>query len=545
MITSTNIKPTATILIIDDDRRRDQVYELFFTALSGDTRSNYLVIPLIAKNPSAAIQSLAAREPSLVVLDMMLNGEWAEKADQIYSALGKSKCPLSLLSQDFSAAAAIEKVNQVLDRLVENPKLGFWPYGSNFERHCRNTRTESIELTASALPSESFDIWNIVLATALKHDISWKPRVPGEVTFLHLTDTHFGISTPDYLNAVAISNGAKGVNNPGGAAALIADYLVWTGDITNFGLPREFDQAKQFALDIKDAKLLPKSSPISIVPGNHDLCWPLSLSSRMSLDDILIDSQAKSKVNPSATTDEKKHQRWNVKDTAVNPDLWRFGTQPYRDFYGDVVGELAPSTDIGFRWHTQWAHLGFAIFELPIEAHVVQSNTSTAKPPPFVSEEEFKKITISAIKSFQESSLKKNVCIIFLIHGRTPDQPTSGSVRWTELVDRIEESGHATIIFGGHEHAATHEPKGRRLTIIGVPHDSKQSSETNSLPGVGFIRVLGLGTPKLKCEITKVQQGTGDTDPSKWVQLPPKRFEIAAADPHPWAPVTVFSSSHS
>jgi hypothetical protein len=539
MNTNQHNKPIATVLVIDDDRGRDEVYKKFFGILSNHKDFRYHIKPNIPTTPSAATCALNSREPCLVVLDMMLNEEWGEQVDEIYIAMNRTQCPMGLLSVDFNSISASKSANKVFSKLKAVPKVGLWPYVEAIEKYCKG-------LTVGQPPKDlgpQISFWNNIFEDAMGHGKHWQPHSPGEVTFLHLTDTHFGNSTPDYLNAVAISNGAKGRNNSDGAAALIADYLLWTGDITNLGLPDEFEKAMVFAKDIVKAELLPKSSPIAIVPGNHDLCWPLSLSSRMAFEDIPNEPEAESAVPAHSTTKKVTHQRWVVKDTLVNPMLWRYGTQPFRDFYADLVGELAPTIEIGFRWHTEWAHLGFAVLELPIEAHVVQSNTSTEKPPPFVSNEEFKAITDSAIESFQELRLKREVCIVVLIQGRAPDQPESGAARWSELIDRIEEGGHATIVFGGHEHAATHITNGRRLTIIGAPHDPKQTIETDSLPGVGFIRLLGLGTSMLKCEVTKVQRGTGDIDPSKWVQLSSKRYEIAAADPHPWSKVTVFSSN--
>lgn len=532
-------KPDATVLIIDDDRARDEVYEAFFALLTNHKNFVYRIRPFIASTPSAAIKYLLAREPCLVVLDMMLDGIWGEQSDLIYEAMSRTQCPMGLLSLDFNDGAASKSANKVLAKLRSVPKLGFWPYATAIERYCKGPYASQAPVQ---LLDDPVSVWNLAFQEAQGHGKHWQPHSPGEITFLHLTDTHFGKSKPDYLEAFAVSNGAKGRNNSGGVPALVADYLIWTGDITNRGLPSEYSEARQFAKDIRTAELIPMSCPISIVPGNHDLCWPLALSSRLSLEDIDKAEKVTLPAFVGGRTEDTTPKHWVVKDVSVNHEIWTFGTQPFRDFYTDLVGEPAPSMEVGFRLHTQWAHLGFAVFELPIEAHVVQSNTLSARPPPFVSDLEFKNITNAAIKAFQDSTLEMDVCVIFLIHGRAPDQPESGAERWSELVDRIEEIGHATLIFGGHEHAATHLAVGRRLTIIGAPHDKRNTYGSQTLPGVGFIRLFGLGTKRLRCEITKVQQGTGDTAPSKWVQLlPPQRFEIATAKPHPWVNVTVFS----
>lgn len=532
-------KAVAIVLVIDDNRTRDAIYKKFFALLSNQNNFLYEIRPIVAASPSEAINSLLAREPCLVVLDMMLDGIWEEHSDKIYEALSRTQCPMGLLSLDFNNVAASKSANTVLAKLRAVPKLGFWPYSTTIARYCEG----GIENKAPATMLEDpIGAWNLIFQEALGHGRHWKPNTQGEVTFLHLTDTHFGKSEPDYLKAFAVNNGAKGNNNVGGAAALSADYLIWTGDITNTGLPSEFEQAKKFASDIKDVGLLPRSCPISIVPGNHDLCWPLALASRLALEDISSAEDSSSCALPVMTASAKLQKRWVVKNESINEELWEYGAQPFRDFYASLVEEPAPLTVVGFCLHTQWAHLGFAVLELPVEAHVVQSDTSASKPAPFVSVSDFKNITNNAIKSLRDANLHKDVCIVFLIHGRTPDQPEDWVERWTELVDSIEELGHATIIFGGHEHAAAQVLKGRRLTIVGVPHDLKNTAGSQTLPGVGFIRLSGLGTKRLRCEITKVQLGGGHTDRSKWRQvLPPTRYEIAAADPHPWAHVTAFS----
>jgi len=514
-------KPEVEILIVDDDRSRDNIYEQFFKRLSAEPDSSHIIHPLLPKTPTEAHRILCSKRPCLVVLDMVLEGDWQSSALMIYQTIKVQRYAVALLSNNFNDAKTGVTTTGVLVELASVPKLGFLPYVASIQKYFVGSVGKIEEL--DAIPGDTVLVWNCMLAEALGHGRHWRPATEGEVTFLHLTDTHFGAVQPDFLNVVAMENGTRDTG-------LHADYILWTGDITEHGYPSEFDAADKFAQVIKNAKFVSNSSPVSMTPGNHDLCWPLALSSRLKLIDIPESAAASAGIvaqppSVGSKSTKLKKNAWKIEDDSVTGELWRFGLSPFQDFFTRLVGE--PSSEDGYRLLTHWAHLGFAILELPLESHVVNSRSDQAEPPlPFISEDKFKEITNKAIESFRAASLQKLVCVIVLIHGRNPDRSSTAVSRWTQLVAQICEFGNPVITLGGHEHANDYDLSRNRLTIIGAPLDEQKTTGGLTLPGIGFIRLAGLGTDNLRCEVTKLQKSATDGGVVKWEPAKPRKFKI-------------------
>lgn len=520
-------KPEVEILIVDDDRNRDEIYKLFFEGLSATLESSHIIHPLLPKTPAEAHSILRSRRPCLVVLDMVLEGNWGESAVMTYQIIKDQRYAVALVSNNFNDAKTGVNTTSVLMALASVPKLGFLPYTASIEKYFVNSLGK-IEVP-DAISHDTVLVWNCMLAEALGHDRHWRPAVEGEVTFLHLTDTHFGAVQPDYLNVVAMKNGARDTK-------LHADYMLWTGDITEHGYPSEFDAADKFAQDIRKANLVGSTCPVSMTPGNHDLCWPLALSSRLQLINIpepaTTTATSAGNVSLSPSVDAKnakpKRQEWKVEDHPVNNELWRFGLSPFHEFFKRLVGE--PSPEDGYRLLTHWEHLGFAILELPLESHVVKSRSDqTETPQSFISDGRFKEITNKAIESFRAAHLQESVCVIVLIHGRNPDHSSTSVSRWTQLVAQICEFGNPVITLGGHEHANDHVLNRNRLTIIGAPLDELKTTGGLTLPSIGFIRLSGIGADGLSCEVTKLQKSAADGGTSKWESAKPRKFRMDLA----------------
>ncbi|MFH1590823.1 MAG: metallophosphoesterase [archaeon] len=79
---------------------------------------------------------------------------------------------------------------------------------------------------------------------------------------LHLTDAHIG-KYPDGKAAYSVTNIDKIIQS---VDKIEPDIIVFSGDITNNGFPREYAAAKQF-LDMM------QQYPNVIIPGNHDTFW--------------------------------------------------------------------------------------------------------------------------------------------------------------------------------------------------------------------------------------------------------------------------------
>ena len=174
----------------------------------------------------------------------------------------------------------------------------------------------------------------------------------------------------------------------------------------------------------------------------------------------------------------------------------------------------------------------FAILELPIEAYLIpNSKRQMPQTKPFISGDEFKRVTNSALAAIRDSNLERDVCIIILIHGRDPDDRQNAS-RWNNLLTQIESQGNPLIVLGGHEHLTDHALQKNRLTVIGAPFDESKVEHGLTLPSVRFLRLYGLPKNNLTCDITRLEKSVGDGGAAQWKQAGLRRFEINPKNGH-------------
>lgn len=101
-----------------------------------------------------------------------------------------------------------------------------------------------------------------------------------KIGIIHLSDLHI----QEDIHCERIDKLAKAIEFD--IKQLSNVYLVFTGDITNYGRPKEYDNAKLFIKNITD-KLKGNGRLISIktivVPGNHDCCFDNEKKTRKSI----------------------------------------------------------------------------------------------------------------------------------------------------------------------------------------------------------------------------------------------------------------------
>lgn len=492
-------KKQVNVLVIDDDRTRDAIYQAFFCKLSEHKSCPFQVHPILPDSPESAVGSLASREADLALLDMIFaDGQWLADRQLILRGIEQARIPVALLSLDFSNEAAIAAMRETTSTLTRSRILGFFSYSRAVRRFCVDSNDRPLLIP---LDKQEVSIWTNILSYALDLDLSWKPIVGSSVTFLHLTDTHFGRTHADLLNVAALSQFSR-------ENKLEADCLAWTGDIADRALPSDYEEAEKFLADLFSEGIVQRRAPCFVVPGNHDLCWPLALSSRLSFEKLSPDNNGRERVG------------WKVLDVqGANAALWKYGFQPYREFFERVVGVSAPDSSLSFRWLRQWRHLGFAVLELPIESHVVESYREQVDPTPFVSEGDFERVTDVVWTTIRALPVDPSVCVIVLPHGRDPNRSAALSRRWEKLLGLIEGKGNPIIILSGHEHRQFAGPRGKILTVVGVPHDPSSDLDALTLPGVGYIRLTNLQSKDLKCKIVMVRQSSGLDGKVHWRSL--------------------------
>jgi Calcineurin-like phosphoesterase len=138
------------------------------------------------------------------------------------------------------------------------------------------------------------------------------------ITILHISDMQFG-KNHQFNQFSEIADGSQNslldrlthdLAYLRDERGLKADVVAVTGDLAEWGMPDEFDQAKKFLVGIEDFTGLPRDK-IVIIPGNHDVNRKLFLSEVHA-------AEARGKV-----------PQWPV------VGKWEFYAGFLRDFYGD------------------------------------------------------------------------------------------------------------------------------------------------------------------------------------------------------------------
>jgi len=92
---------------------------------------------------------------------------------------------------------------------------------------------------------------------------------------VHVSDTQFG-PRHAFSSPSGIARGiAADVQSLSQKLSFTPLYLLNTGDITETGMPHEFDDAYA-QMDLLRSALSIESESVLHVPGNHDMCWPLA-----------------------------------------------------------------------------------------------------------------------------------------------------------------------------------------------------------------------------------------------------------------------------
>lgn len=466
------------VLVLDDERRRDALYRMFFQRLSASSGGAAFEVEVdIPTTPEAAVSALASKRSHFVVLDMIFSrDEWIDARNDVLRALKHSGLPLALLSVDFNSTEAIAAAREVLD--LPNNALGFFSY---------NGSLGSCERGDDILASEA-RIWTTLLSYACSLDLAWVPAVTGSITFLHLSDTHFGLSVP---NALDVGDMASCARN----AHYSADCVAWSGDVTQSAFPAQFAAAEQFLLQLRQHGLLGPRAPTFLVPGNHDLCWPVALADRI---------QRKRSAD---------RWEWHLSENSdtEQKSLWEFGLQPYGAFFERITGAPAPTVSKGFRLSTQWSYLGLAVLEIMSEMHKIPA-ASNLEGAARVTPQQFQLVAENAWQAIRDARLDQKVCIVVVAHRLYPEAELTDA--WRSLLRLISKS-NPLLVLSGHTHEVGTGPLGgtdimgaevRGLGVVGAPHSESAPLGGLALPRIGYVKLTGLGTAELQCEIARLQK---------------------------------------
>ncbi|OLN27624.1 hypothetical protein DVDV_2038 [Desulfovibrio sp. DV] len=360
------------VLVIDDDRDRDEIYRHFFESYM---RKNSVVItPVFVENPEKLYDELISLPFSAIISDVILEKtvEWKKiSLFDMFHFLSKRhfKIPILLVSKEWDDTN-FEEVSSLFEfdffsnilqwKMFEKEKL---------DEYLENTFTLAINKYLKK--SNAF---------------STLQKIDNEIIILHLSDLHFGFSddqlAEDSLFAITTLVRTKfGENAP--------HFLAITGDITEHGLPSEFTHAKKWIQELQS--LL--SNPFTmIVPGNHDFCVPLSCATNIAIEESV----------GKFTAD------------IINADLCNYSAYPFLDFSSSV-------SDVAFQCNDANDMYWFVDYFLTKGILFHGFNSSYQVRPTAVPAPAFSKIAISNIA---RSSLKfSRLCSHLFVVGMTHHCP--------------------------------------------------------------------------------------------------------------------------
>jgi hypothetical protein len=240
------------------------------------------------------------------------------------------------------------------------------------------------------------------------------------IRILHLSDLQFGSSAPaDFLaeSALAASVIRRHWAGP-------PTFIAITGDVAERGLPSEYEIAKTWLIRLA-AELDEhwSNERFLLIPGNHDLCWPLAWSAR-------IDIKAKQLTLPGD-----------------NPELEYFIIEPFRQFAAQLGGEACWLNGTQYWTSGRYRRLGIILFGCNTCEQVGQWGEPT-------------KVLVDGTlsKMFREvrgyrADAPEAVVIGLMHHPLFADEPKDVLSNRGSLLKNLSDQASDTIILSGHVHS--------------------------------------------------------------------------------------------
>jgi 3',5'-cyclic AMP phosphodiesterase CpdA len=289
---------------------------------------------------------------------------------------------------------------------------------------------------------------------------------------LHLSDLHFdGVDVQ--RNALQTNRIVERLGQLCGGKPI--SFIAISGDITEHGLPVEFEVAEEWLSGFAERLgiSLP-SARILVVPGNHDICLPLAASSNIQFE----------KGQFSLLDVPIEHQTF----------LASFGVRPFVDFFSRVCSmSLLPLSDKdALPWlQTQFLHLGLVFY-----------GVNTARPiigcslPGRVSSED----ALSEIEGKLSAVLgEKRPLVIGMGHHSPISRSGDEGVSNPDVFARFFRSDRAStsVFLHGHSHSrgVYYTEEERPMVVCAAPTLNKGRSgrPEDTLRGFNFLEIKRKG----------------------------------------------------
>lgn len=242
------------------------------------------------------------------------------------------------------------------------------------------------------------------------------------IRILQLSDLQFGSELPEgfaaetELTAQAIKRQWDGPPH----------FIAITGDIAERGMPADYAQALEW-LNAFAKKLDANWSNerFLVIPGNHDVCWPLGWSSHI----------------------DTKERHLNGDGQEVNSGLRQFALAPFRRFASELGG-LYPWSGDGHYWVSgKYRQMGFVFFGY----NTCERMNEWSKPTQQVGDETVAKLFAEVTKYCYEAN---NVLVVGLMH-----HPVASGEHGDAIVNRetffknVSNMSSTLVTLCGHVHS--------------------------------------------------------------------------------------------
>lgn len=458
------------ILIIDDEEVRNIVYYKIAEQakiLAGNHAEFELTI--INKPQEALLHVASPLMPHyhLVLIDAILSAD-KNPINRIIQELNKKKIHYALISRTWD--------NSMADTAREAANI--YPPTSWY----RYSDTEDdIKATASLLAATCHN-----LAGQVRPEDPYSP-----IDILHISDLHFGAFNEDDLKKINLRQSS--IIDYLDRYSVKVRYLAITGDLSDNGLPHEFQQADEWVQ--KFVKGLESQSGVTpfllTVPGNHDHCVALENAYRVAYNRVT------KVVEFSAVPSGKKLS----KEAALVAD---YALTPYREFWhkhhgSNIVPTETLQTTFGVPAPLPHLWLDTRFFWHGLIFYGVNTSSRSLGNPPI------NKIDADTLTNFQNHlqkldhalsrqgfNLPLTICPILLMHH--PHQELKSDLNLLRS-NRL----YPSIVLDGHGHSPSSDIDQGKVLVVssGTAHNHAHRPE-DTLSSVNWIRITYDQTKKLR-----------------------------------------------
>ncbi|MFL9503092.1 metallophosphoesterase family protein [Rhodopseudomonas palustris] len=264
---------------------------------------------------------------------------------------------------------------------------------------------------------------------------------------LQLSDMHFGSVAPAAF-ASETERAAQAIVRKWGSAP---HFIALTGDLTDHGLPSEYSTALNW-LTTFGKKLDPCWAPeqFLLIPGNHDVCWPLGWSSHINVERKVLEPVVQPELN----------------------ELRQFALAPFRQFARQLTNNEDWSGERHHWTSGRFRHLGVIFFGL----NTCEELDDWSRPTQHVSDSTVASI-FREVRHWRKDA-EGAVVMGLMHHPLTSNAPSDSIQNQTVLLKNLSGDEFGSIV-----------------TLSGHAHDTLSTLQNRS--GVSFLEITASSTNKL------------------------------------------------